>query len=67
MTREEIENSSKECLVCSDIAEILQANAYSIHEQAIDDPAALQFPVIIIGRHVKIPRIPFMQFMGWMS
>lgn len=65
MTREQIENSDKECLVCTDICKVLGLNAYTIHGQALERPELLGFPVIVTGRNVRIPRVAFMRFMGW--
>lgn len=65
MTRAEIEASKKEVLVCSEVAGLLGVNAYTLHETAIDEPERLTFPVLVFGRQVRIPRIPFMQAMGW--
>lgn len=62
MTVEQIEASPKEMLTCSDVAEILQAQPYTIHMQAEFRPDLLGFPVIIMGRRVKIPKRPFLKF-----
>ena len=62
MTVEQIEQSPKEMLTCSDVAEILCAQPYTIHLTAEQRPELLGFPVIIMGRRVKIPRRPFLKF-----
>lgn len=63
MTMEEIKKSDKDFLVPTDIAEVLKCTSYSISLQARDDPYALGFPVIRLGRTTKIPRKPFVKFM----
>ena len=62
MTIEQIEASEKEMLTCTDVADVLQANPYTIHMQAEFRPDLLGFPVIIMGRRVKIPRRQFLKF-----
>ena len=62
MTIEQIEASEKEMLTCTDVAEVLQASPYTIHMQAEFRPDLLGFPVILLGRRVKIPRRPFLKF-----
>lgn len=63
MTLEELSNIPSEVLTCSQIAPILGANPATIHEQAINDPSLLGFPVIVAKRRVKIPKRPFIRFM----
>ena len=62
MTLEEIKESKKLILTCSDVAEVLKCNAYQLHMQAQQRPEMLGFPVIRMGNRVKIPRIPFLKF-----
>ena len=62
MTIAEIEASPKEMLTCTDVAEILCAQAYTIHLTAELRPELLGFPVIMMGRRVKIPKRPFLKF-----
>lgn len=64
MTVDEIRTSRKVFLVPTDIAPVLQCNAYRISLQARDRPETLGFPVIRIGNRTKIPRIPFLRFLG---
>ena len=65
VTKAEIIKSEKEFLIPTDIAEILETDAQSIRQQAEADPAVLGFPVVRIGSRTKIPRIRFVEFMGW--
>jgi hypothetical protein len=43
-------------------ASVLNQDPHSIRLQAHCDPKMLGYPVIVTGRRVKIPRIPFIQF-----
>ena len=62
MTLEELEALPAEVLSCAQVAPILKADQYTIHEIAIQRPNLLQFPVIVWGRRVRIPKTPFIQF-----
>ena len=68
MTVEELKNSDKEMLTPQDIAPILGCTQYKITIQARQDKHdgvnSLGFPVMVIGTRVKIPRRPFMDFLG---
>jgi hypothetical protein len=63
MTLEELENLPTEILTCQQIAPLLGANPATIHGQATDRPELLGFPVIVMGRRVKIPKAAFIRFM----
>lgn len=62
-TLAELEALSGEVLTCQQIAPILGANPATIHGQAVDRPEKLGFPVIVMGRRVKIPKQPFVRFL----
>lgn len=64
MTILEMRESDKVFLTAADVAELLQSDPNSIRGQAHADPTKLGFPVIVIGSYVKIPRIPFLKFIG---
>lgn len=64
MTLEEIKSSRKNVLTAADIAEVLGSNPHDIRCQAHEYPEGLGFPVILVGCHVKIPRLRFLEFMG---
>mgnify|MGYP003294486060 CR=1 FL=1 len=64
MTLTELKESSEPMLNVTDIAEILGCDPQSIRCQAKSNPATLGFPITVIGSRVKIPRIPFLNFMG---
>ena len=45
-----------------EIAPVLECNPHDIRKQARERPELLGFPVIIYGSRIKIPRLPFIQF-----
>ena len=61
-TLKEIEASSKEWLTVAEVAEFLNSDPQAIRTQAHKDRAALGFPIIMIGNHIKIPRAGFINF-----
>lgn len=63
MTVEELEALPVSVLSCAQIAPILKANAYTIHETAIQRPDLLGFPVSVMGRRVRIPKDGFIRFL----
>lgn len=64
MTIDEMRASREAFLTPSDIADVLGSNPQAIREQARSDPKLLGFNVIVIGTRTKIPRIPFLKFIG---
>jgi hypothetical protein len=62
-TLAELEALPGEVLTCQQIAPILGANPATIHGQAVERPEKLGFPVIVMGRRVKIPKQPFVRFL----
>ncbi len=65
MTLQEIQASDKPILRPVDIAPILQCDPQYIRDIARSNPVTLGFPVLVMGKRVKIPRIPFLQFLGY--
>ena len=63
MTLEELEALPVSVLTCAQIAPVLKADAYTIHETAIQRPDLLGFPVNVMGRRVRIPKAAFIRFM----
>lgn len=63
LSLEELEALPVEVLTCKQIAPLLGADPYTIHQQAMARPDMLGFPVICAGRRVKIPKRPFVKFM----
>lgn len=64
MTLDEIRNSTKEVLTPADIADVLNCDPQDLRIQARMAPERLGFPVIIIKSRTKIPRVPFLRFLG---
>ena len=64
MTLEEIIVSNEVFLKPNDIAEVLQCDPQCIREQAQRDPTKLGYPVVVQGSRIRIPRIPFLRFIG---
>lgn len=49
-------------IYAKDVAPILGSDQQDIRGQARERPDLLGFPVSVIGKIVKIPRLPFIQF-----
>ena len=65
MTIDDIINADRAYLTPADIVPILGCDPQSIRVQAHKNPQVLGYPVIIIGRRIRIPRIPFLIFLGY--
>ena len=63
MNLEELRSYPRDWLTCEQVAPVLGADRANIHDQAVTDPAALGFPVVVIKSRVKIPKLPFLRFM----
>lgn len=61
MTLEEIKNSNEIFLTPKDVAPILKCNAQSIRSSS---PEELGFKIVRIGTRTKIPRKPFLKWLG---
>ena len=57
-----LEESKKAFLYAEDVGRFLGVTPHYIRIQARHDPAKLGFPVIVVGSSVRIPRIPFLNF-----
>lgn len=64
MTLAEARESDKLFLTCDDVAKIMGCGAQSIRVQAETQPELIGFPISIIGRRIRIPRVPFLRFLG---
>lgn len=64
MTLKELAELDSEILTPTQVAPILGVNPQTIRVMAATNPAALGFPVIVMGSRVKIPKVPFLHFMG---
>ena len=61
-TLREIESAEKEWLTVAEVAKFLNSDPQAIRIQAHKDRAALGFPIIMIGNHIKIPLVGFLNF-----
>ena len=59
--------ADKPYLLPREVGALLNIQPYTINvaAQNPDTRAKLGFPVIITGTRVRIPRVPFLQFMGY--
>lgn len=64
MTIDEIKSSDKPFLLAVDIAGILGCDAHAIRIAAHNSPEHLGFPVTVMGTRVRIPRLPFLAWLG---
>ena len=64
MTIKEMIASEKVFLTANDVSELLQCDPNDLRQQAHVDQSKLGFQTIVIGRSVKIPRLPFLKFIG---
>ena len=64
MTLDEIKACDKPILTPAEIADVLNCDAQDIRIQARMAPEKLGFPVIVVKTRTKIPRVPFLRFMG---
>lgn len=64
MTIQEIQNCERSFLRPADVAEVLECDPQCIRILARTDRDKLGFPVCVVGKRTKIPRIPFLRFMG---
>ena len=60
---EDLANLPGDILTCAQVAPILGADPATIHQQAVEAPQFLGFPVIVAKSRVKIPKRPFIRFM----
>ena len=63
MTLNDIAKMDKAYLTSAEVAEILECDPHAIRIAAKKAPEQLRFPTILIGNRVKIPRLPFLEFM----
>lgn len=64
MTLKELLELEREYLTAAQIAGVLGSDPQTIRVAARVDPQRLGFPVVVIGSRVKIPRVPFLRYMG---
>lgn len=54
----------REWFTVTEISGVLNADPQTLRLTARQRPELLGFPVIVSGNRVKVPRIPFLRFMG---
>lgn len=64
MTLEEIKDSPKIFLIPADIAPLIGSDPHTIRCTARQRPELLGFEFMFSGNRMKIPRIPFLRFLG---
>jgi len=64
MTIEEMQRCERTFLLPVEVAEVLECDPQCIRILARTDREKLGFPVCVVGKRTKIPRIPFLRFMG---
>ena len=64
MTLRDIAELERETITCKQAAAVLGMGEYTLHEQAIQRPESLGFPVLVSGRRVRIPKNAFICFMN---
>lgn len=65
MTLAEIRASDKAFLTPAEVAPVIQCDPQFIRDMARQNPAQLGFPVTVMGKRTKIPRIAFLRFLGF--
>lgn len=64
MTIHEMQQSQAAYLLPADVAGVLECDPQCIRIMARNNREALGFPVCVVGRRTKIPRVPFLRFLG---
>lgn len=67
---EQIKALDRAIITPAEASRVLQCDPQYIRSQAQRDATKLPFPIMLVGRRVKIPRIPFIAFIeggaqGW--
>ena len=64
MTIEQIQNSDKLFLSPVEVAPVLGSDPHTVRCTARQRPELLGFPFTFSGNRMKIPRIPFLKWLG---
>lgn len=64
MTIEQIQNSTKLFLTPVEVALVIGSDPHTVRCTARQRPELLGFPFMFSGNRMKIPRIPFLRFLG---
>lgn len=63
-TLAEIQASEKLFLTADDISGVMESDPQTIRHTAREHPERVGFPFTFAGSRMKIPRIPFLRFLG---
>ena len=63
MTIDDIKAMTKAVITPDEAAKVIGCSPQYIRVAARQCPEQLKFPVFLIGRRVKIPRVPFINYM----
>ena len=63
-TMQQLIESEKNFFTAADVAGVVGCDPNNIRVVAHQRPELLGFPVTIMGSRVKIPKIPFLRYMG---
>lgn len=66
MTLEEMKSSDKLFLTPAEVAPVLGSDPHTVRCTARQRPELLGFPFTFSGNRMKIPRLPFLRWMGVM-
>ena len=64
LTISQLRESQKPFLSVEEVSGVLGANPHSIRVTARQRPELIGFPFTFSGNRMKIPRIPFLRFIG---
>lgn len=64
MTVAEMQASEKVFLTPGDISCVLKCTPQTIRVMARQEPHMIGFPFTFVGNRMKIPRVPFLRFIG---
>jgi len=64
MTLDDLKRVDRDWLLAREVAPLLGVDPHSVRIAARQAPERLGFPVCVIGSRVKIPKKPFIEFMG---
>lgn len=64
MTINDVRKSNKLYLTPAEVAELLNCDPQAIRDAARHNPEQLGFPTMRVGNRTKIPRMPFLRWMG---
>lgn len=64
MTIQEMQQCERAFLTAADVAPVLNCDPQVVRIMARTKPERLGFPVNVMGNRTRIPRVPFLQFIG---